>query len=122
MKNVLLKTPVHNFFENMSVSLNGIKAEGEFLTIKVNFTDLQHQYLLTLENSVLRHQTANEATQAGTTINITQSLFIDLIVGEAGLKETLFGDELNIEGSKLDLLTFFSLLDKPKGTFNIVTP
>lgn len=122
MKNVLLQTPVHKFFENMAVSLNGIKAEGKFLTIKINFTDLQQQYLLVLENSVLRHQIANDETQADTTINITQSLFIDLIVGEAGLKDTLFGDELNIEGSKLDLLTFFSLLDKPKGTFNIVTP
>ncbi len=122
MKNVLLQTPVHKFFENMAVSINGIKAEGESLTIKVNFTDLQQQYLLILENSVLRHKVANDETQAGTTINITQSLFIDLIVGEAGLKETLFGDELTIEGSKLDLLTFFSLIEKPDGTFNIVTP
>lgn len=122
MKNVLLRTPVHKFFENMAVSLNGIKAEGESLTIKVNFTDLQQQYLLILENSVLRHQIANDATQADTTINITQSLFIDLIVGDAGLKDTLFGDELNIEGSKLDFLTFFRLIEKPKGTFNIVTP
>ncbi|TWX68119.1 MBL fold metallo-hydrolase [Colwellia demingiae] len=122
IKNVLLQTPVHKFFENMAVNLNGIRAEGESLTIKVNFTDLQQQYLLILENSVIRHKIANETTQAGTTINITKPLFIDLIVGDAGLKDTLFGEDLNIEGSKLDLLTFLRLIDKPQGTFNIVTP
>ena len=122
MKNVLLQTPVHKFLENMEVSLNGPEADGKSLRIKVNFTDLQQQYVLILENSVLRHKEANAETQANTTINITRSLFIDLIIGEAGLKDTLFGDELNIEGSKLDLLSFFSLIEKPKGTFNIVTP
>jgi alkyl sulfatase BDS1-like metallo-beta-lactamase superfamily hydrolase len=45
-----------------------------------------------------------------------------MIVGEAGLKDTLFSDELSLEGSKLDLISFFSMLDKPMGTFNIVTP
>ncbi|EDQ01892.1 hypothetical protein KT99_08293 [Shewanella benthica KT99] len=34
----------------------------------------------------------------------------------------MFSDDLSIEGSKLDLLSFFSLLDKPKGVFDIVTP
>ena len=37
-------------------------------------------------------------------------------------EETLFGDELQIEGSALDLLSFFRLFDKPEGTFNVVTP
>ena len=49
-------------------------------------------------------------------------MFVDIIIGEAGLKDTLFGDDLSVEGSKLDLISFFSMLDKPMGTFNIVTP
>ncbi len=40
----------------------------------------------------------------------------------AGLKEMLFSDELSFEGSELDLLSFFSMLDKPEGKFNIVMP
>ena len=34
----------------------------------------------------------------------------------------LFSDDLAVEGSRLDLLAFFSLLDRPDGTFPIVTP
>jgi alkyl sulfatase BDS1-like metallo-beta-lactamase superfamily hydrolase len=122
MKNVLLRTPVNKFFENMAVNLNGPKAEGISLTIKVNFTDLQKQYLLILENSVLRHKIASQETEADATINITHSLFISLIVGEAGLNETFFSDELSVDGSKLELISFLRLIEKKSGTFNIVTP
>jgi len=34
----------------------------------------------------------------------------------------LFSDSLQIEGSKLDLVNFFRLFDKPKGIFNIIEP
>jgi alkyl sulfatase BDS1-like metallo-beta-lactamase superfamily hydrolase len=75
-----------------------------------------------LNNSVLHHKQVTHDTPADATLNLTQSLFVKIIIGEAGLKETLFGDELRIEGSKLDLISFFGLLEKPEGTFNLVTP
>jgi alkyl sulfatase BDS1-like metallo-beta-lactamase superfamily hydrolase len=34
----------------------------------------------------------------------------------------IFSDELAVEGSRLDLLSFFSLLERPDGAFPIVTP
>ncbi len=55
-------------------------------------------------------------------MNITHTMFIDLITGEAGLKETLFGDELSVDGGKLDLISFFKSFDKVDGSYNIVTP
>lgn len=122
MKQVLMHTPVEKFFQSMAVSLNGPKADGEKLRLKVHFTDLNQSYLLLLENSVLRHKRAEITSQADATLNLTHPLFVDIIVGDAGLKETLFGDDLSIEGSKLDLLRFFSLIDKPMATFNIVEP
>jgi alkyl sulfatase BDS1-like metallo-beta-lactamase superfamily hydrolase len=75
-----------------------------------------------LNNSVLHHKQVSKDTPADATLNLTQSLFVKIIIGEAGLKETLFGDELSIDGSKLDLISFFGLLDKPEGTFNVVVP
>jgi alkyl sulfatase BDS1-like metallo-beta-lactamase superfamily hydrolase len=45
-----------------------------------------------------------------------------MLTGKAGVKETLFSDDLKIEGNRLDLLAFFKLFDKPEGTFDIVTP
>lgn len=40
----------------------------------------------------------------------------------AGSKETLFGDELNVEGSRLERVSFSRLFDETKGTFNVVEP
>jgi len=122
MKEVLEKTPVANFFDSMSVRLIGDKAVNKKLNVKVTFTDLNESHLLMLDNSVLHHKKVQADTPADATLNLTQALFVKIIIGEAGLKETLFGDDLSIEGSKLDLISFFGLLEKPTGTFNIVTP
>jgi len=122
MEGVLLKTPVANFLDSMAVRLNGPKAEGKKIDIKITFTDLNESYLLSLNNSVLRHKKVAMDTPADATLNLTQALLVNIITGKAGLKDTLFSDDLSVDGSKLDLVGFFSLLDQPKGTFNIVTP
>jgi len=41
---------------------------------------------------------------------------------QAGLRELVFGDELSVEGSRVELLAFLALLDSPAGPFPIVTP
>ena len=45
-----------------------------------------------------------------------------MATGTAGLKETLFGDELRVKGNRLDLVSFFRMFDETRGTFNIVVP
>ncbi|MBW4934115.1 alkyl/aryl-sulfatase [Marinobacter sp. F4206] len=122
MREILLNTPVSLFFDSMAVRLNADDAEGEAMTIKVTFTDLQESYLLTLENSVLHNRPADTDSPADATLVLTRPLFVDLLIGQAGLKELLFSDDIRFEGSKLDLLGLFSMLDKPEGRFNIVTP
>lgn len=122
MREVLLNTPVSLFFDSMAVRLKAEDAEGESVVIKITFTDLQQSYLLTLKHSVLHNRLVNEDTPADATLNLTRSLFVDLLIGRAGLKELLFSDEISFEGSRLDLIGFFSMLDKPEGRFNIVTP
>jgi alkyl sulfatase BDS1-like metallo-beta-lactamase superfamily hydrolase len=106
----------------MAVRLNAEKAEGEQLAIKIIFTDLDESYLLTLNNSVLRHKQVEKSAPADATLELTHELFVDIALGIAGMKETLLSDELNIEGSTLDLVNFFSMLEKPQGRFNIITP
>jgi linear primary-alkylsulfatase len=132
MRDVLLETPVERFFDTLSVRLNGPKAEGENYAIKINLSDKDLSYVLYLENSVLYHQTAQAWNQSqannqvrrpiNATLNVKHKLFIDMLIGRAGLKKTLFSDDISIDGSKLDLLGFLSLFDRPAGDFNIVTP
>lgn len=119
---VIRRTPVHRFFDSMATRLNGPDAEGVELRVKIEFTDLDESYLLNIENAVLHHRPATPGMEADVTLILTHELFIQMLIGKAGLRDTLFSDELEVEGDVLDLLKFFSLIDKPDGTFNIVTP
>ena len=122
LKGILEKTPVSYFFDSMAVRLNGPEAEGKEMTIKVVFTDLEESYELLLENSVLHHRRATPDTAADVTLSITHDLFVRMLVGQLGVKQMVFSDQLSVEGSKLDLVSFLMLLDKPDTRFNIVTP
>ncbi len=119
---MLKYAPVRRFLDAMAVRLNGPKAEGKEMIVNLTFTDLDTTYVLELENSVLRHYERDPHPEANASMNITHDLFLRMLVGQAGLKETLFSDDLSVQGSRLDLLSFFRLFDKLDGTFDIVTP
>jgi len=119
---LLQETPVEQFFALMAAMLNGPKADGKEFTLAVEFTDLGETYTLELENAVLHHRQGVPDRDPDATVRITHPLFVRMLTGNAGLREILFSDEVSVEGSKLELLRFFSLLDRPDATFNIVTP
>ena len=102
--------------------MNGPDAEDVELSVNFVFTDLDESYLLDISNAVLHHWPSRPDAEASVTLNLTHGTFIQILTGQAGLRELLLSDELELEGSKLDLVKFFSLLDKPDGRFNIVTP
>jgi alkyl sulfatase BDS1-like metallo-beta-lactamase superfamily hydrolase len=106
----------------MAVRLNGPKAEGKSMIINLILTDLGTTYVLELENSVLRHYKRDRHPDANASLKITHELYLKMLTGKAGVRDTLFSDDLTVEGSRLDLLAFFMLFDQPEGKFNIVTP
>jgi len=122
MEDVLRQTPVRRFFDSMAVRLNGPDADGVNLSVNFVFTDLGESYLLEIGNAVLHHRPSQPDTPADATLQLTHDMFLSMLTGQAGLKELLLSDEIELAGSRLDLLKFFSLLDRPDGRFNIVTP
>ncbi len=122
MEDVLRKTPVRRFFDSMAVRLNGPDAAGVGLSVNFVFTDLGESYLLTIGNSVLHHRPAAPETVSDATLRLTHEAFISMLLGEVGLMELLTSDGIELEGSKLDLLKFLGLFDKPGSRFNIVIP
>ena len=122
MEDILRNTPVNKFFESMAVRLNMGKALDVKKTIRIRFSDLNKNYLLVVENSVLRHYLDDGKTKVDGTLTLTHPLFIKMLIGKAGIRDTLFSDELTIDGSVIDTVKFFMLFDKPNGQFNVVTP
>jgi alkyl sulfatase BDS1-like metallo-beta-lactamase superfamily hydrolase len=119
---LLKRTPPSKFFDSMAVRLDGPAAAGKTMVLNIVFTDIGEGYVLTLKNAVLRHKASPPDPAADVTLSITHDLFVRMLTGRAGLKETLFSDQLDVSGSRTDLLAFLMLLDRPEGNFHIVTP
>ena len=119
---LLRHLPPDRFFVSLATRLNGPKADGKQMTINFIFTDLGESYVLTLENAVLHHHRADPDPHAGVTVRLTRDFLVRLVTGQAGLREMIFSDELDVDGSRLELLAFFTMLTWPDGAFPIVTP
>jgi alkyl sulfatase BDS1-like metallo-beta-lactamase superfamily hydrolase len=119
---LLRHTPVERFFDAMATRLDGPAADGKELALNFVFTDLGETHVLVLENAVLHHARRDPDPTAAATVRLTKEFLLRLATRQAGLRELIFSDELEVEGSRLDLLSFFSLLDAPAGDFAIVTP
>jgi len=119
---LLRHLPPQFFFASMAARLDGPKADGTELTLNFVFTDLDESYVLTLENAVLHSRHAPPDPNAAATIKLTRDFLVKLATGQAGLRDMLFSDDLDVDGSRMELFNFFSLLDRPDGRFPIVTP
>jgi alkyl sulfatase BDS1-like metallo-beta-lactamase superfamily hydrolase len=119
---LLTHTPVERFLDSMSVRIDGPQADGKRYLFNFVFTDLDETHVLELDNAVLHHRRGEPVADADATVRLTRDLLIRLGIGEAGLKDLVMSDALEVEGSRLRLLSFLSLLDKPDGRFPIVTP
>ncbi len=119
---LLKQIPLSRLFDSMAVRLNGPKAEGKQITINLEFTDINENYVLWLENAVLHHRRSAPDPKANATVKLTHDLYLKMAIGQLGIKDLLLSEDIHYLGSKLDLIRFFSLFDQPKADFNIVVP
>lgn len=119
---LLQAVPPELFLTAMATRLKGPEADGREMRINFIFTDVDESFVLTLKNAVLHHHRAEPDPKASATVRLTRALLVRLSTGQAGLRELIFSDELSVEGSRLDLLSFLSLFDRPTLSFPIVTP
>lgn len=119
---LLREIPREQFFDSMAARLNGPRADGESLVINFRFSDLDEDYVLDIENAVMHHRRAPPRPDANASISLTHDLFLKMAINQVGIRDTLMSDALEVRGSRLDLIKFFRLFDKPDGRFAIVTP
>lgn len=119
---LLLSAPAARALDSMAVRLDGPAADGKEMTFNFIFDDVNESHVLELKNSVLHHRAAPPVKNADATVHLTRDLLVRMGVGEAGLKDVVMSDALHVEGSRLKLLQFLSMIDRPDGRFPIVTP
>lgn len=113
---------IPTLLDSMAARLNGPKAEEVELRLALAFPDLDERYLLWIENAVLHHRPLMDDEAVDVSLSISHPLFVRVLSKQASLGDLIGGDELDVSGSRLKLLKFFSLLDTPDGTFAIVEP
>ena len=124
---LLRNTPLDRFFTLMAVLLNGERAADSNLVIRFHFTDIGETWQLNIKNAVLHSRQLHQdsplfSSEVNATVSLTHNLLIEMLTGQAGVRDLVFSDELSVSGSKLDLVRFFGLLDSPQTDFAIVTP
>jgi alkyl sulfatase BDS1-like metallo-beta-lactamase superfamily hydrolase len=120
---ILGEIPLELFFAAMANRLDGEAAGArDPLTLNFVFTDLGETWVLSVENGVLHHRRQEAAPEAAATVHLTRPFFLRLVTGQVGLEDVLLSGDLDVDGSRLELLAFFGLLDGVDGNFPIVTP
>ena len=119
---ILNNIPLDEFFTAMATRLDGPKADGKQLTINFVFKDVGKTVVVHLENAVLHHKEAAADPGADATVIVTHGFWLKLVTKQLSLTDVAFSDELQVEGSRATLLSFFRLLDDPDPNFAIATP
>jgi len=121
-KDVFLQVPLIEFMKTLSVTLDAEKAEGQRLKINVSFKDLGQNFVLSIRNSVMYYRELPADESADASITIGRDLFFQIMMKQVGIVDLVGSVDLQVEGSILKLVKFFSLLGESNDNFNIVTP
>jgi alkyl sulfatase BDS1-like metallo-beta-lactamase superfamily hydrolase len=120
---LLRYTPMERFLDSMAARLDGPKADGVNLRVNFVFTDIGETYRLWIENAVLHHRRVEKPDPNGdVTVRMTKVMLLRMALGQAGLRDLILSKEIDVDGSRTELLRFFSLLDAPNPNFAIVRP
>jgi len=115
-------TPLDMFFDFLAVRLIGANAMDKAMTFNADFTDVNEQYVLKIENGVLNYSKGKQASQADATLTTTRATLNEVFFGEVSFVDKVATNEAKIEGSQEKLAEFLSLIDTLEFWFNIVTP
>jgi alkyl sulfatase BDS1-like metallo-beta-lactamase superfamily hydrolase len=110
------------FFDFLSVRLNGPQAAGKHITLNFEFTDLDEQYTLEMVNGVINHTAGTMADDADATITMTREAFNNITLGQLTRDEAIEAGDAAIEGDPAKLDELLSYLDNFEFWFNIVEP
>lgn len=119
---IISQIPLDKFFTSIAVRIDADKADGKNLTLNFHFTDVDETYVVNIENSVMHHWRMDGVPEADATVTLTRGFWMKILSGQASIRELVFSDEIDIDGSKLKVLSFFSMLDRGVPGFPIVTP
>jgi len=113
--------PPEMLFDYLSVLLDGPQASGKQIALTINFTDLDEDYGLFVENGTLNYS-AKPAAEPDASITLAKSTLDEIQLGELALEDARASGAITLDGDQAAVAELLSLIDKPELWFNIVTP
>jgi alkyl sulfatase BDS1-like metallo-beta-lactamase superfamily hydrolase len=114
--------PIENFFQSLAVRLLPEAALDLDLRLKLAFTDLNVEYLLTVKNSVLNYFKDRQPAEPQVTLTLASMDFKKMLMGEADAATLLEAQQLTIDGDAGRLLSLRALFDQFPRRYPLVTP
>ncbi len=114
--------PIDMFFDFLGVRLNGPKANGKKIVINWNFSDVNQQYVLNLENSALTDVPNKQAKNADATLTMTRQTLDAITLRKLTFPQAMQSGQIKVEGDPRKVSELLSLLDTFNPMFEIVEP
>jgi alkyl sulfatase BDS1-like metallo-beta-lactamase superfamily hydrolase len=112
--------PPEMLFDYLGVRLNGPKAWGKKIGININFTDLNQQYGLMVQNGVLNY--GKPLPKPDVSLQMSKATLDDIQLKKLTLDQGFANGSLKSQGRREAFIEFMGLLDTFPFWFNIVTP
>jgi len=118
----ILNMNVNDFFDYISITLNGPKAENKRFTFNVNFTDLKTNYTFDIKNAVFNYNDGLTASSPDATLIVDKVTFYLVMYGKLDVDQAIANGKLRITGDKEKFKEMLRLFDHFDLSINIVTP
>lgn len=114
--------PIENFFDYLSIRLNGLKAAENPMGINFDIPDQNKKYYIQIKNGVLNYFADKNKDAADLSITINRKDLDSLIIGKITIEDLTKAGRLSIKGKEGGFQNFLSLFDKFNPWFNLVEP
>jgi alkyl sulfatase BDS1-like metallo-beta-lactamase superfamily hydrolase len=115
-------TPTHMMLDFAAVRLNPERAAGKRIALNIVLSDFNEKHLITVENSVLVHETGVVDDKADATVTMKRSDMLETLLAgvPVGLKTTT--GAIKSEGNSGAYAELVGLIDPVDSNFNVVEP
>jgi alkyl sulfatase BDS1-like metallo-beta-lactamase superfamily hydrolase len=117
----LPRLPGGFLLDSLSVRLNGPKVGAESLKFGVRLTDTNENFLVEVENAVMRHY-ADRTAPGAPVIALSRPTLVQLVSGAASLDGAIAAGDAAVEGDPAPVARFLSWLDRFDFWFKIIEP
>jgi alkyl sulfatase BDS1-like metallo-beta-lactamase superfamily hydrolase len=109
-------------FDAVAVRLKSEDVVGEHVLTNWDFTDIDQQWVLGLENQTLHYVAGRHDDDASVTVRMTKKLLADILGGVTTFIDAASAGDIELDGDAAALFTIFGNLDTFTTNFAIVEP